>query len=270
MENTNMSGNIIKVLVCDDTASNGVRIASELSRLGLFAYTRKNEGDIILHSILTDKPDVVIADLSLNGTDAVSVMNSVQKILSQYPAFIIFSEINNSFVERQVLENGAAYFLVKPFSTEKLLSIIKSVVHVETGNCGDVELMVTELIQKLGVPANVRGYGYIRTAILECVDNREYLNGITKLLYPKVAAAHNTTPSRVERAIRHAIDTAWQRGDRNVIYSFFGYRADLFNRPTNSEFISLAADKIRLSMKPSSANRFYYNDGNANKYLLRF
>ena len=245
-----MKNEIIRALMCDDSASSGVRLASRLRELGIFAYTRRNEGEVILSSVLSDNPDVVVADLSLRDTDSVAIMQKAKSILAQSPAFVILSEIDNSFIERQVIDSGAAYFLPKPFEAERLYDVIKSVTVKKTdGSCFDAEILVTEMIQNLGIPAHIKGYRYIRTAILECLANRSCLDSITKHLYPRVASKHETTPSRVERAIRHAIETAWERGSRENINAFFGYSADSYNRPTNSEFIALAADKICLCMK---------------------
>lgn len=117
-------------------------------------------------------------------------------------------------------------------------------------DCGDAELMVTNLIRSLGIPAHIKGYRYIRTAVLECLNSHMFLESMTKSLYPRVAEIYQTTPARVERAIRHAIETAWDRKDKEVMSSFFGCNIDNFqSRPTNSEFIALAADRIGLSMK---------------------
>lgn len=248
-----LNGSTIKVLICDDSAVNGVKMASELVNLGFYAYTRKNTGDAILRSILSDKPDAVISDITLSDTDAMTVIQRAKSILSKSPAFIILSEISNNFIERQVLQNGASYFLAKPFGVEELCKAINAVVFKGfdfefNSDSYDVEIMATELIQKVGIPANIRGYRYIRTAIIECVENGNYLNSITKLLYPKVAEKHNTTPTKVERAIRHAIDSAWHNGDKENIYSYFGYKSETL-RPTNSKFISLATDKISLILK---------------------
>lgn len=243
----------IKVLICDDTVENGVKIAYELTNLGFYAYTRKNTGDTILRSILTDKPDAVVSDLSLYDTDAISVMEKAKSILSKSPSFIIYSEINNDFIKRQVLHSGASCFLTKPFSAEELCEKIKSVVFkdfsFELYSEYDVEIITTEIIQKLYVPTNIRGYRYVRTAIMECVENSSYLTSISKLLYPKIAEKYNTTPTKVERAIRHAIDIAWKNNSPETIYSCFGYNPNCLKRPTNSKFISLVADKISLILK---------------------
>lgn len=243
----------IKVLICDDTAERGIRIASRLRELNIFAYTRKNDGNVIFNSILSDKPDVVVAELTLKDTDSICIMKKIQSLHSNCPQFIIISDIYNSFVERQVIESGAAYIMTKPIDPDELYNVIKLVaIKKTTPDCNDAELMVTDLIRSIGIPAHIKGYRYIRTAVLECLDSRIFLESITKSLYPRVAEIYETTPSRVERAIRHAIETAWDRQDKEAMSSFFGCRVDNFrSRPTNSEFIALAADKIGLHMKSS-------------------
>lgn len=241
----------IKVLICDDSAESGIRIASKLREFDIYAYTRKPIGDTILNSILSDTPDVVVTDLSLQDTDAIYIMEKVKSIVAVCPQFVILSDVYNSFIERQVLENGAAYMMIKPIDADELYNVIKMVTVKKTAtDCGDAELMVTNLIRSLGIPAHIKGYRYIRTAVLECLNSHMFLESMTKSLYPRVAEIYQTTPARVERAIRHAIETAWDRKDKEVMSSFFGCNIDNFqSRPTNSEFIALAADRIGLSMK---------------------
>ena len=246
-----MNNSSLKVLIGNDSATHGTKIASELRDYGIFAYTRKNSADAILNSIMSEMPDVVVADLTLEDSDSMEVINRSRSLLSQCPLFIITSDINNNFIERQVLEGGATYFLPMPYDTAKLYEIIRLIAYKKTDSqCNDAELMVTELIQKLGVPAHIKGYRYIRTAILECLNNKTLLDSFTKDLYPTVAYRYETTPTRVERAIRHAIETAWTRGNDEDLSSFLGYSIDKRNcKPTNSEFIALATDKLLLRLK---------------------
>ncbi|WP_173458145.1 sporulation transcription factor Spo0A [Ruminococcus flavefaciens] len=246
-----MENKRIKVLIGDDSASNGVKVAATLMENDMIAYTRKKTGKAILDSIINDTPDVVILDLTLQDTDAICIMEHVKGTLVKVPAFIVISEINNSFIERQVIESGASYFLTRPYEVKALPSIIKSVCNItHISQYSDTEIMVTEIIQKLGVPAHIKGYHYLRTAILSAIDNSKLMECVTKLLYPCVAQKYDTTSSRVERAIRHAIEIAWDRGNSDIINSFFGYTIDNYRgRPTNSEFIALITDKIRLKMK---------------------
>lgn len=241
--------NKTKVLICDDTIS-GVKMAAELNRHGLTAFTRKNCKETILRSIMKDKPDIVVSDLNLSDCDAVSVMRTVRMILPISPDFIVFSDFYNSFIEKQVLESGAAYFLFSPFDFADLYCAITKVLNRNKEY--DVEMVVTDVIQKIGMPANVRGYRYVRTAVMECIEDSDCLNCITKTLYPIVAEKHKTTTSRVERAIRHAISTTWQKGNTTAMHSIFGYELSSFAKPTNSEFISIMTDKIRLLIKSGS------------------
>lgn len=246
-----MNNNQIKVLIGDDTVGYGVKIASNLRDLGLFAYTRRRDGAVLLESIAKDKPDVVVADLTLLDSDAILLMEQTKNMVKDIPAFIIISDIKNNYIERQVMESGASYYLVSPFENDTLCSIIKSVAKKPISpNCADVEMLVTDIMHKFGVPAHIKGYHYLRSAILKSATNDTIIDSITKQLYPYVADEYNTTSSRVERAIRHAIETAWDRGGASVIRSYFGCASDTYKcRPTNSEFIALISDRIRLQIK---------------------
>ena len=243
-----MENERIKVLIGDDSATNGVRVAAKLRDSGMTAYTRRNTGRAILDSILNDKPDVVMADLTLPDTDALLLIKQVRKSLVSVPSFIVVSDIDNSFIERQVIENGASYFLAKPFDIDSIPSIVKSVCRKPVlPNCADTEILVTDVIQKLGVPAHIKGYHYLRTAILSAVENSRLMECVTKQLYPSVAQKYDTTSSRVERAIRHAIEVSWNRGNWDLMEEIFGHSVDIDKaKPTNSEFIVTVADKLRL------------------------
>lgn len=243
--------NKTKVLICDDTIT-GTRMAAELNQLGMSAFTRKNQKEAILRSILKDKPDVVVSDLTLCDGDSVSVMRTAKSVFPVIPAFVIFSDVYNSFIESQVTESGISCFLFSPFNSIELHNAIISALSRKKYESYDLEVVVTDIIQKIGVPANIRGYRYIRTAVMKCIEDDNCLNSITKLLYPLVAEKYETTTSRVERAIRHAIYATWQKGNPNTIHSLFGYDLNAFSQPTNSEFISLIADKVRLLMKSGS------------------
>jgi two-component system response regulator (stage 0 sporulation protein A) len=149
------------------------------------------------------------------------------------------------------MESGAAKFLLKPCSAEDLFSAINSALGGKAdGLSEDMELVVTDIIHQLGVPAHIKGYHYLRTAILYSIADKNLLDSVTKLLYPTVAGIYDTTSSRVERAIRHAIEIAWDRGNVDTLNSFFGYTVDTGKgKPTNSEFIALITDKLRLRYK---------------------
>ena len=242
--------NQIKVMIGDDTAEYGVCLASKLRNSGIYAYTRKKDGMVLLEAIQRDLPDVVVFDLSIQKIDAIALMRRISALDIKKPEFIITSAFDNAFVERQVIEAGAAYYLIKPFEVETLISTIKSVVKKENlAESKDIELIVTETIHNLGVPAHIKGYHYLRTAIISAI-NKQHIDSITKTLYPEVANAYSTTASRVERAIRHAIEVAWDRGNSDVINSFFGYTVNSYKgKPTNYEFIALISDRLKLKYK---------------------
>lgn len=241
----------IKVLIGDNSVTNGIKAATILKENGMIVCTRKMEGNTIYESIIKEQPDVVITALTMQDTDAIILIKRVKEQLINVPAFIVISNIKNSFIERQVLDSGANYFLSEPIEFNELASIVKSVYRKPGFNSSaDTEIMVTDIIQKMGVPAHIKGYHYLRTAIISTINNRELMESITKQLYPSVAQKYSTTSSRVERAIRHAIEIAWNRGNNEVIGNFFGYSINrCHGRPTNSEFIALITDKIRLKQK---------------------
>ena len=246
----------IKVLIGDDSVEYGIACASSLRNLGLYVITRKKDGKTIYDSICTDAPDVVITDAILPSMDAIELMKKVKENSARQPAFIITSAYDNPFIERQVMENGAAYFMLKPFDIDMLGSRILLLTKGDRESSitpdNNLEITVTDVIHQLGVPAHIKGYHYLRTAILASIENTELLESVTKLLYPYVAKEFSTTSSRVERAIRHAIEIAWDRGNLDTLNSFFGYTVNTCKgKPTNSEFIALITDKLRLQHKNS-------------------
>ena len=220
--------NKIKVLIGDDSAEYGIACASALRSMGLYVITRRKDGKALLDAIRNDAPDVVVMDAILPHMDAIELMKKVQTSDCKQPAFIVTSAYDNSFIERQVMENGASYFMLKPFDIDMMGQRILRLVDGEpkgTEQPGkeNLEVVVTEIIHQLGVPAHIKGYHYLRAAILASIDNQELLESVTKMLYPEVARQFDTTASRVERAIRHAIEIAWDRGNLDTLNSFFGY-----------------------------------------------
>lgn len=241
-----------KVLIGDDSVEYGISCANELRSMGLYVVTRRRDGKALLESIRNDRPDVVVMDAIMPGMDAIEVLEQA-KNLEHKPVFIVTSAYENVFIERQVMEHGASYFMLKPFEIVTLGNRIMGLVAKRQngmglpGQDGDLEVVVTEMIHQLGVPAHIKGYHYLRAAILASIDDQSLLESVTKMLYPTVAKMFNTTSSRVERAIRHAIEIAWDRGDLDTINSFFGYTVNnCKGKPTNSEFIALLTDKLRL------------------------
>ena len=175
--------------------------------------------------------------------------------------FLVMSGIDNPILESEAIAAGASYFFIKPFDievmTERLLHFaelrtrpVKFTPVKDNVTDTDLEIMVTDIIHQIGVPAHIKGYKYLREAIILAINDADIINSVTKQLYPTVAKNNQTTSSRVERAIRHAIEVAWDRGDVDVLNSYFGYTIHTSRgKPTNSEFIAMIADKLRLRLK---------------------
>ncbi len=249
----------VKVLIGDDTAEYGVSCASILRSQGMYAYTRPKNGNTVLESIRKDTPDVVVIDAVLPHMDAIELMKKAGANGGKSPAFIVTSAYDNSFVEQQVMQNGAAYFMIKPFDWRVLGERIALLTNQQslrgmTARAGqDLAITVTDIIHQLGVPAHIKGYHYLRCAIVSAYHEPELLESVTKQLYPRVAEQFETTPSRVERAIRHAIEIAWDRGNLDTLNAFFGYTVNTCKgKPTNSEFIALITDKLRLQSRETA------------------
>ncbi|MBO5343835.1 MAG: sporulation transcription factor Spo0A [Ruminococcus sp.] len=243
--------NKVKVLIGDDSAGTGVSIANKLREKGMYAYTRRKDCGIIVESIRNDPPDAAVLDITAPDGDAVTIMKKVRELGVKFPAFIVTSDFDNEFIERQVMENGGAKFLLKPYDADDLFNAITSALGDRVNSLSDdMEIVITDIIHQLGVPAHIKGYHYLRSAILYSIEDKTLLESVTKMLYPTVATTYDTTSSRVERAIRHAIEIAWDRGNVDTLNSFFGYTVDTCKgKPTNSEFIALITDKLRLRYK---------------------
>ncbi len=254
--------NKTKVLIGDDSLEQGMAWANLLKSKGLFAITRHRDGKIVLDAIRTEVPEVVIIDAKMPNLDAAGVIHELRAHRDKLPIIIVTANYDSPQVEKEVMEAGAKYYMVRPFEPKMLLHRVMTLlgntgvemnysVHERTVN--DIEYVVTDIIHQIGIPAHIKGYHYLRTAIMLSVENDEMINCVTKLLYPTVAKKYSTTSSRVERAIRHAIEIAWDRGDVDVLNGYFGYTIHTTRgKPTNSEFIALIADKLRLKFKGSS------------------
>lgn len=236
-----------------------------------------NDGISGLEQIKSLKPDVVVCDIVMPKLDGLALLERIEKeSLDKVPSFIMLSAVSHDSITSKALSLGAKYYIVKPF--ERVDVLIKRIREIGNGstsaysNAGmndskaksslkkashineeDLENVVTELIHEIGVPAHIKGYNYLRDAITLCTNDKEFINSITKLLYPTVAKNYQTTSSRVERAIRHAIEVAWSRGREEILNDIFGYTIDTEKgKPTNGEFIAMISDSIRLKMKHAS------------------
>ena len=233
---------------------------------------KAHNGEEICNIIKEREPDVVVLDIIMPKMDGLTVMENCQHdhMLKKTPAFIVVSAVGQERITEDAFSLGAEYYMLKPFDNKMLLNRIKHIRRAgerrvremnrprqkeeeNTYNSGNLETDVTDIIHEIGVPAHIKGYQYLRDAIILSVNDMEMLNSITKILYPTIAKRHQTTPSRVERAIRHAIEVAWSRGKMDTIDQLFGYTvSNGKGKPTNSEFIALIADKIRLEYKNRS------------------
>ena len=231
---------------------------------GIELLAQAEDGEALLDAIKKHEPDVVLMDLILPKLDGFGVLRALQDKGSSHPAVIILTAFSNPGVISDAAALGAYYFFTKPCDFSELMDRIRAVGRADamkpalslqtsqqTGKPEQrLETMVTEVIHEIGIPAHIKGYQYIREAIILTVRDMDLINAVTKALYPMVAKRYNTTPSRVERAIRHAIEVAWDRGDLEVLQKYFGYTvSNVKGKPTNSEFVALIADRLQLRLK---------------------
>lgn len=224
------------------------------------AYDGKTGYELVLET----KPDILLTDIVMPVMDGLTLMGRIanNSAMSKKPKIIVFSASGYDSLIANATRLGAEFFFIKPFELEALKDRIDEIMSDRTTETkgarqsgkvsGDLETNITMYIQQLGVPAHIKGYQYIRDAIMMVIEDMDAINSITKFLYPTVAKHYNTTSSRVERAIRHAIEVAWDRGNPDILNELFGYTIlSTRGKPTNSEFIAMIADKIRLDMKVS-------------------
>lgn len=249
-----MSTNV-KVMICDGMSV----LSGAVKDSGYITEICRSDGNAMAEKIPDFKPDVVICDAIMTGIDAVELIERVETLNCRKPFFIVMLAYRNTYVEKQIMSYSNAYLLLQPFDTETLLSVLSHVSVASADNIptGDslahMEMIVTDIIHQIGIPAHIKGYHYLREAILLAIGNSDMLESVTKQLYPAVARKFETSPSRVERAIRHAIETAWDRGDVDTLNTMFGYTINGGKgKPTNSEFIALITDNLRLRFRISS------------------
>jgi two-component system response regulator (stage 0 sporulation protein A) len=256
--------NQIKMLIAEDQAEFHRENTEVFEQYSIQPHFCEKDGVAILETITQSNPDVVLLDLFMPRLDGIGVMNNAMKSMKTPPMFIIMSSFDSPVLEREVMNAGASYFVLKPFQFEDLCERVlrmregystkKTLFPAQKPSLGaTMEVKVTEILHQIGVPAHIKGYHYLRDSIIMSVENPEIINAVTKQLYPSVAKKYQTTSSRVERAIRHAIEVAWDRGDVDILNSYFGYTIhNSRGKPTNSEFIAMISDKLRLQMKSAS------------------
>ena len=246
----------ISVLLADSSDYFAVPCANVMKSHGLEVTLTEKDGKTVLEALTKQKYDVVLMDIFLPRLDALGVLEGLaQADLPHRPLVVVMSNFDNPNLEREAMAAGADYYFLKPFDAAAIARRIQSLCgdHAEAAmrrTPSNLEMQVTEIIHQIGVPAHIKGYQYLRDAILMAIEDDSIINAVTKRLYPAVAKKHGTTSSRVERAIRHAIEVAWDRGDVDTLTAYFGYTIhNERGKPTNSEFIAMISDKFRLQLK---------------------
>lgn len=260
-----------KILIADESAAQRQMLKEHLSRAGFRYIEEAINGEDALIKTGRIHPDIVIVDIWLSKIDGIGVIRRCKTLNyapGKAPCFIVTSAVSNQNVFIEATAAGADLCLLKPLNASSLCEHINGLLKNRLGNQNqgliqqmnqdadghrpppDIEAQVTQIIHQIGVPAHIKGYQYLRTAILLTINDSDIINSVTKVLYPSVAKKYSTTTSRVERAIRHAIEVAWDRGDIETLNSYFGYTVqNSRGKPTNSEFIAMIADNLRLKYK---------------------
>ncbi|KUK32523.1 MAG: Stage 0 sporulation transcription factor Spo0A [Thermoanaerobacterales bacterium 50_218] len=252
----------IKIMVIDDNKEFCEILKEYLESQGDFVVTGiAYNGIQALELLKQEVPDVVILDIIMPHLDGLGVLERISSEFEVRPKIIVLTAFGQEAITRKALELGADYYILKPFDLDVLGERIRQLVGASTGSVSgshspaksrNLDVEVTNLIHEMGVPAHVKGYQYLRDAIILVINDVNLLGAVTKELYPMIAEKYNTTPSRVERAIRHAIELAWSRGNIELMNRFFGYTIDVERgKPTNSEFIAMVADRLRIGAKVS-------------------
>lgn len=254
-------GKLLKVMVAEEGNEFGASCAAALRSNGFEVQLVPKDGTQVLRLARQNSPDVLVIDAFMPGLDAIGVLNGLSGS-EKRPLVAVTTANSNPRLQQEIIESGADYYFIKPFDMQIFAERIKQMTgagHAGQDNIlkmngadNSLEVTVSEIMHQIGVPAHIKGYQYLREAIILAVNDDEIMNSVTKMLYPTVAKTYKTTASRVERAIRHAIEVAWDRGDVDVLSSYFGYTIqNSRGKPTNSEFIAMISDKLRLKMKIS-------------------
>ncbi len=250
----------IKLLITEDINTFTDEDLNIIKGYNILPEFCNNDGEELLLKIMNESPDVVIMNLFMTRLDSLGVMRMIKQKKVKSPIIIVTASFNSPALEREIMTSGASYYALKPYNIkaicEDILTLYNKGKTRSSVNLYDnygIELKVTEILHDIGVPAHIKGYNYLRDSIIMSIEHPEIINAVTKQLYPSVAKKYETTSSRVERAIRHAIEVAWDRGDVDVLNSYFGYTIhNGRGKPTNSEFIAMIADKLRLQLKNAS------------------
>ncbi len=254
--------NVTNVIIADNSEEFCTNLTAALQRAGGFhVMGTANDGEQAIRMVTERKPSILVLDLMLAKQDGLSVLKAISA-MERRPVTLATSRFVTDYVASAAANLGVRYLMLKPCDMTALVERLEEIRGGETQRLSttrrtsatSIESMVTSIIHEIGVPAHIKGYQYLREAIIIAVNDMDVINAITKVLYPQVAKTFQTTPSRVERAIRHAIEVAWDRGDLDTLQRFFGYTvSNTKGKPTNSEFIALIADKLQLQLKGANA-----------------
>ncbi|NLU24247.1 MAG: sporulation transcription factor Spo0A [Clostridiales bacterium] len=251
--------NKTKVVLADANEEFRILMQKTIENTGEFEVVGSTgDGAAALGLLMERKPQLLLLDIVLPGLDGLGLLRQVQSMGAGAPKTIVISAFCGQRTVAEAVELGVYYFLPKPCNEDSLLEHMRQACEKLPDENDDfapaLEGMVTAIIHEIGVPAHIKGYQYLREAIMIAVEDMEVINAVTKVLYPEVAKRFGTTPSRVERAIRHAIEVAWDRGDLETLQKYFGYTVNSTKgKPTNSEFIAMIADRLQLQRKQKKA-----------------
>ena len=250
------------VIIADNAEEFCTGLTNALQRSeGFRILGTANDGEQAVRMVTERKPDILVLDMMLAKKDGIGVLKAIST-MERRPVVLATSGFITDYVASAAASLGVHYLMIKPCDMTALVERLEEVrggqkqyaPNVRHSGKPNIESMVTGIIHEIGVPAHIKGYQYLREAIIIAVNDMDVINAITKVLYPQVAKTFQTTPSRVERAIRHAIEVAWDRGDLDTLQRFFGYTvSNTKGKPTNSEFIALIADKLQLQLKTGTA-----------------
>ena len=253
------------VMIADNTEDFCQGLTAALQRTGGFQVIGTAcDGEQAVRMVTERKPDILVLDMMLPKRDGISILKAISA-MERKPITLATSGFVTDYVASAAAHLGVRYLMLKPCDMTALVERLQEIRGGENQrktlarrpDKTSIETMVTGIIHEIGVPAHIKGYQYLREAIIIAVNDMDVINAITKVLYPQVAKTFQTTPSRVERAIRHAIEVAWDRGDLDTLQRFFGYTvSNTKGKPTNSEFIALIADKLQLQLKSSEVANF--------------
>ncbi|MEE3395483.1 MAG: sporulation transcription factor Spo0A [Candidatus Onthomonas sp.] len=244
----------IKVVIADADEETRAGLQEALAAEGdIQVVGTTGEGSRVIPLLRETGAEVLVMDLVLYGMDGLDLLQTINTQEARKPGILVYSSFVAGGVAAKSAELGADYFLAKPNQSQAVIERIRLLRNSSTVTpkaYQNLETLITSIIHEIGVPAHIKGYQYLREAILIAVDDMDVINAVTKVLYPEVAKRYGTTASRVERAIRHAIEVAWDRGDLETLQKYFGYTvSNAKGKPTNSEFIAMIADRLQLQRK---------------------